>query len=281
MRILLTFLLGISLSWIASAAPFSFLPEDAPQSSAVVPGKTTEEEFNFVIKGISEIYETEIIKRGGILEVQKDWKNGKLNAEAEQIGNRWVLRLYGGFARYRNMNKDTFALVACHEMGHHLAGAPKFQKGMTWGSVEGQSDYFATAKCMRRLWEKDDNEKEIQGQSIPESLKTICYENWPSSLERFLCLRSGLASLEIGKLLAFLKRRASPKVETPDLRAVAETNQGHSKAQCRLDSFIQGSLCSVSAYEDFSDNSAIPGSCHPSLGHQIGTRPACWYKSAE
>lgn len=279
MNLILSLLFILSCS--VQAKTVSFLPKDAPQSFEKNLGDTTEEEFNHVIDGIAAIYEPEIMRRGGKLEILREWKNTKLNAEAEQIDNRWILRLYGGFARYRNMNKDTFALVACHEMGHHLAGAPKFQKGISWGSVEGQSDYFATSKCMRRLWENDDNEKEIEAQEIPDSLLKICQENWKSSAERFLCIRSGLASLGIGKLLAFLKRRASPRIETPDLSEVSETDQGHGRAQCRLDSFIQGSLCSVSAHEDFSNESDLPGSCHPRLGHKIGLRPACWYKSAE
>lgn len=270
--------ISLNLSW---AKTRTFLPEDASSVPENMVGTTTKDEFNSVIDRIAGIYRDEISSRGGNLEVIRDWKSGKLNAEAEQIGERWILRFYGGFARYRNMNKDSFALVACHEMGHHLGGSPKFQKGMTWGSIEGQSDYFATAKCLRRLWEKSNNEQEIKNQDIPISLKNLCAQSWASAQEYHLCLRSGLASLEIGKLLAFLKRRASPKVETPDPSGVKETDQGHPRAQCRLDTFIQGSLCEVSPYEDFSDESEIPGSCHGTLGHTKGLRPSCWYKSAE
>jgi Zn-dependent protease with chaperone function len=54
--------------------------------------------------------------------------------------------MFGGLARDPLVTKDGFSAVICHEIGHHIAGAPR--KGFSWASNEGQADYFATTKCL-------------------------------------------------------------------------------------------------------------------------------------
>ena len=54
---------------------------------------------------------------------------------------------------------DGMALVACHEMGHHMGGAPKIDGwyGSSWATNEGGADYYGTLKCARRFFAGDDN----------------------------------------------------------------------------------------------------------------------------
>ena len=84
--------------------------------------------------------------------------------------------MFGGLARHKLVTPDGFALVACHEMGHHLGGAPR--RG-GWASNEGQSDYYATTKCARRIWAEDNNAAIMQdriskGLEISEKAQQEC-----------------------------------------------------------------------------------------------------------
>lgn len=88
------------------------------------------------------------------------------NASAQRMGSTWVVNMYGGLARHNEITIDGFALVLCHEIGHHLGGAPKYGGFNTWGTNEGGSDYFATLKCLRRIFQNDDNTKAIENMTI-------------------------------------------------------------------------------------------------------------------
>lgn len=54
--------------------------------------------------------------------------------------------LFGGFIRLEGMSLDALALTACHELGHGIGGYPYKLSG---SSTEGQSDYFASSKCLK------------------------------------------------------------------------------------------------------------------------------------
>lgn len=58
--------------------------------------------------------------------------------------------LFGGFARLEGMTPDGLAVTGCHEIGHGLGGGPykNPSMGTEGSSVEGQSDYYATAVCL-------------------------------------------------------------------------------------------------------------------------------------
>src|SRR4051812_44237815 len=61
---------------------------------------------------------------GGELQVNYLWNNSTVNAFATREGNIWILNMFGGMARRKEMTPDGFTLVVCHELGHHLAGYP-------------------------------------------------------------------------------------------------------------------------------------------------------------
>ena len=71
-----------------------------------------------------------------------------VNANASQRGRTWIVNMYGGLARRPEITPDGFAMVLCHELGHHMGGFP-FVSG--WAANEGQSDLFATLSCGRIL----------------------------------------------------------------------------------------------------------------------------------
>ena len=80
-----------------------------------------------------------------------------MNAFAKQGASTWEVHMYGGLARHQAVTADGFALVVCHELGHHLGGAPQkvdWFGRLRWASNEGQADYWGTAKCFRKLLEE-------------------------------------------------------------------------------------------------------------------------------
>jgi len=69
-----------------------------------------------------------------------------------------------------------------------------------------------------------------------------------------------------------------PAFDTPDPNVVAETDDSHPATQCRLDTYLQGALCTKPVSEAFSDEDPAPGACTRSQGYAVGMRPLCWYK---
>ena len=103
----------------------------------------TEIEFNAVLDRLEKMYAPVIAKAGGNLKINRLWTDSTVNASAEQRGRTWLLNMYGGMARHPFMTVEGFATVACHELGHHLGGAPKIASwfGMNdWATNEGGAD---------------------------------------------------------------------------------------------------------------------------------------------
>lgn len=241
-------------------------------------GGITEEEFVRISTDLETLYAPEVSRRGGNLKVYKEWASDTMNAYAQREDGEWKVIMLGGIARHKHMTADGYALVVCHELGHHLGGVPRYDGiDIGWATSEGQSDYYSTMKCLRNYWKDSDNASAISGKDIPKTLLDECGKNWLWNREEALCLRSGMAGLSVSYVFAALAWNWSkPKFETPDLKEVKQTYSAHPKAQCRLDTYLQGSLCEVSMQEEMS--AETKGSCHEILGHKSGMRPRCWFK---
>ena len=238
----------------------------------------TEAQFNSVIDQVTEIYAPIVSEYGGKLEVVRKWTDGTVNAYAEQVGDVWKVSMFGGLARHKTITADGFALVVCHELGHHIGGAPRYA-GDDWASNEGQSDYFATTKCLRRVWQSEDNAAAVRGMNIPEALTAACNKAWPTPADRDICIRGGMAGDSVAKLFAALSwSMKAPKFDTPDPKQVTSTNDAHPATQCRLDTYFQGALCEKSFNEEIGQEDEVSGACHGSTGHTVGLRPRCWFK---
>ena len=61
------------------------------------------------------------------LKIEKKWSSATVTAGTyRDIRNKqWIINLYGGLARHPLITEDAYALVICHEIGHHIGGAPK------------------------------------------------------------------------------------------------------------------------------------------------------------
>ncbi len=234
-------------------------------------GGVTEEVFMKISTELENLYSADVSSRGGKLVVTKAWASTEVNAYAQREKEEWKVILLGGIGRHKFMTEDGFALIVCHEIGHHLGGVPRSDGiDIGWATNEGQSDYYSTMKCLRRYWKNADNARIISSLNIPETLRTKC-EN------EALCIRSGMAGLSAANVFADLAWFGKkPKFETPDTKIVKQIYSSHPKAQCRLDTYFQGSLCEASYNDEMT--SETEGACHESLGHKQGMRPLCWFK---
>ena len=260
-----------------------FLPENNLKISvdAKRVGGITEEQFNAVIDIYEELYTPIVKEQGGNLEIVRNWSDGTVNAYAQQIGSTWKVSMFGGLARHETITPDGFALVVCHEIGHHIGGAPRKVSPWSspWASNEGQADYFATLKCLRRAWQHENNEAIVRAMNVPAALTKACSAQHLWNRDYYVCVRGGMAGQSVSKLFQALRNQTTePKFDTPDTTVVTRTNDNHPATQCRMDTYFQGALCEADWREDVSASSEVTGTCHGTLGHTVGTRPLCWFK---
>lgn len=240
----------------------------------------TEEKFNQVLDDVEKVYGPIIDAMGKKLVVNRRWSDGTVNAYAQQSGSNWMVSMFGGLARHETITEDAFALVACHEIGHHIGGAPKKSSwfGSAWASNEGQADYWGTMKCLRKYFEKDDNIQVVSKMEIDPAASSKCKEVFSNAEDIAVCERSAMAGLSLGNLFRALRNQSVPvKFETPDNSRVSRTNDNHPDSQCRLDTYFNGALCDKLPTEDVSDTDYAQGVCTLE-NYTLGVRPLCWFR---
>lgn len=256
----------------------------------------TEEEFSQIIDDVTKFYKPIVELNGGVFRVNKLWSSSTVNAFARQTKmedgtTEWLITMYGGLARRPEVTKDAFALVVCHELGHHLAGYPFYPTSLQWAASEGQADYFATQACARKIWQEDYAKNASFRDSIDETAKEGCDSIWKTVEAQNLCYRITDAGRSLATLLAALGSKGAPKFDTPDERVVDKTNHRHPAAQCRLDTYFAGALCKTNydfsqisgklvkdgPYSVEAEKIATYYSCSTRRGWENGKRPRCWY----
>lgn len=286
----------------ASAAPArrTFMPEnDLGLEDAFFAGGITEAQFNAVVAAAERVYKP-LIKAnfGAKLVVEKRWSDSTVNAYADQSGTTWQVTMFGGLARRPEVTVDAFAMVLCHEIGHHIAGYP-FVGSRDWAANEGQSDVFANGACAAKVLAASvgeagelvgggDEAGEEAAAAIPERLRAACDAANDTAAKRAVCYRSIAAGKSLGDLLGALNgERVS--YDTPDKHVVSRTDNEHPAAQCRLDTYVASALCGASRWTD----TLIPGkrfsnrnsrdAQNEAFAHSCTTgaaaRPRCWFAS--
>jgi hypothetical protein len=239
----------------------------------------TKEKFEAIINRVYTNYSSIVASKGGTLEMDTNWDDDTVNAYASRTGSTWYVTMYGGFARHPLVTDDGFLLVVCHEIGHHLGGAPKFGNlGNTWASYEGQADYFGSLKCLKRILSNDDNQAIVAKMTIDPEAKSKCEMVYKSGDEIALCERIAMAGKSLALLIGNLSGNSNIAFNTPDPFVVKETYDLHPWAQCRMDTYFSASLCDKAFSEDVSDKSPINGTCIKKDGYAVGPRPLCWYR---
>lgn len=261
--------------------------------NVAAPSNITEQQFNEIIDNVINYFQPIVKAHGATLVADKAWNDSTVNASAYQSGGTWYVNMYGGLARRPEVTPDGFALVVCHELGHHLAGYT-FGSGWTWAANEGQSDYFATHECAKVIWGREFQRNEaFRRFNAPAIVEQKCAQAWPGNTNaQGWCERASAGGLSLATLLAALGNSPAPKFETPDTKVVSRTDNNHPAAQCRLDTYFAGALCNKAFDINIipsrnhpsgqtsaaAEQEAMKYSCFAKEGFTIGTRPLCWFK---
>lgn len=287
-----------SLLLTATASQNTLCPGFAPENDMQIPvtkafdglikstpmqtGGIGEADFNNAVDRVMKAFEPEIKAAGAKIQLNMMWSNATVNASTNRTGNVWQFNMYGGLARHPKISIDAFTAVVCHELGHQIGGAPKntmFWFKKLWSTNEGQSDYFAMTKCLRRVFTASETAELMRTETIDDDAKAECNKAWSNPADADLCKRSAMASKSLAETLASLRpNSATVNFMTPDQNVVKKTFNGHPAAQCRLDTYFQGALCTVDASVAFSDIDLKKGAC-TELDHEVGNRPRCWLKA--
>lgn len=255
-----------------------FMPDNTMQIAigSKMANDMTKETFVGAIDHVAEMFQPFFAKVNAKLTVNKLWDDNTVNASASQGRNgNWIVNMYGGLARHQMVTVDGLILVLCHEIGHHLGGAPKYQGGRNWASAEGQSDYYGSLKCFRRVVANEDNVAIVAKMQIDPEVTKQCQATYTTENEIAVCQRTSMAAYSVSKMMAGTK---VINFTTPDLSQVSKTNENHPAVQCRLDTFFQAALCIKSIDEDLTSNDPTIGACSAKDGLKTGLRPTCWYK---
>jgi len=237
----------------------------------------TEELFNQIIDDVEKYYSPIISAFGAELYVERNWDDSTVNAYASQEGSTYKVAMFGGLARRDEITPDGFAMVVCHELGHHIAGWPYVQ---SWAANEGQSDYFAMQACAKNLWKNQYAENAEAVNYVDPYAKKLC--DVYSKQDIGICYRSMSAGYSLATLLGALNNQ-KVNFQTPDKSIVKRTYNQHPKAQCRLDTYVAGTLCAMTW-----NDSVIPKNAKESAkylctstdqtNYAITARPRCWFQ---
>lgn len=259
-------------------------PEDGQLTSFGLVSGITEPTFNAVLDRAEEVYAPLLKARGIQLELKRLWKNGTVNASAEQRSrNVYTVNMYGGLARHPVMNEDGLLMVVCHELGHHLGGAPTYGGWRNgWASSEGQADYYGSMKCFKELFTEQEHLDWYAEGVFESTVDEACREVYPDKVERAACVRASEAGMILALFFTDLRRSAnSVDYSTPDTKSVRRTNLSHPAPQCRLDTYFQAALCPKYSDEDFDSNNPFIGACNGFEGWELGVRPGCWFNEGQ
>lgn len=238
-------------------------------------GNMSEWDFNNIISNVQSSMGGISQMTGRQLVINGEWTNSEVNAYATLQGNTRLVVIYGGLARRQEVTPDGLAMVICHEVGHHLGGFPFVE---SWASNEGNSDYYTTLSCARVLWGNQPEENAQSALYIPQYPKSLCDRAWGTENERNLCYRTMLAGKSLGDLLATLGN-GYVQFETPDRTVVRQTVHTHPQAQCRLDTYMSGSLCNSRWNHGKiprTESEIYQSSCKE-IPYSMGARPRCWF----
>jgi hypothetical protein len=268
--------LSLCAHWVK---PGALASADSQTKTSQTKTGLSKTEYDSVLSKIDRLYRDEFKALGGTLAIHSYWESNSIDARALELGWMWSITMYGGLARHPLMTKDAFTLVACHEIGHHLGGAPN--KILSPLASEGAADYYATLKCSRRFFADEDNLSALKKTGVNKYLASECRKEFSNAKDAAICMRSGMAGMQLAKALQAVNGDTTPiHFQTPDQKfPLLFSRQAHPRAQCRLDTFLNGARCPVPVTERLSESSYWPGTCdRENEPANTGSRPRCWFK---
>lgn len=251
----------------------SFVPFDVQFKELGFTASMTKSQFDASVKKFETVYKPIFEKNGKSLRIQKFWTDDTVNASINCTGGNCTMYMYGGMAKA--LRSEGFEMVLCHEAGHALGGYPFYDNDDM--SNEGQSDYFASISCARKLWIYDDNR--FYRAKISAKAREFC-DTIKYTASKQLCDKTMFGAYDVSKLLAKLGNEPVPSFSTPDPDTVLQTSDAHPAAQCRLDTYVAGATCLANMPDNVipqNKSVAYMYSCSVQNGMPIGQRPGCWY----
>lgn len=263
-----------------------------PENNRYIPvglkatGGITEVQFNRVMDKMQALYTKTVEKTGNKFVIERNWTDGTVNAYAHQkTPGVYTIAMFGGLARHQAVTEDAMALVACHELGHHIGGAPKKTDGMGkayWATNEGQADFWGGMKCLSHYLENENNVAVVKTMSVPAEVTKNCQMIYKNSNEVAICQRVAMAGFAVGRMFNDLMGETTlVNFNTPDKNVVQTTYHSHPDSQCRLDTYFQSALCDKGFGIEVSQTDENTGVCSLRNGDKIGNRPFCWFKPQE
>ena len=238
----------------------------------------TEVEFYEAIDKVIKVYRPVVEGMGNTLIVRKDWSNLKESSFTKREGEdekEWIISIHGYDARFKNSSQDAVSFVVCHELGHHFGGLPlKNSFNNNWAVSEGQSDYWAFNKCLRKVFKKDKNTELVKKLNVTSDMRKKC-KAFTVTEDRAICQRMMVAIEH-----TYFVQNFDAELFESDTSEVEQTYTEHPKAQCRVDTLVAGALCGIDAYYKNDNISELNGNCNPFNGPTVGKRPRCWFKPA-
>lgn len=247
----------------------------------------TKDQFDQAINDVEAIYNEIVSTHGGTLKVVRNWDDGTVNAFARQTNGDWEVHMFGGLARHETVTPDGFALVVCHELGHHLGGAPRKMDWfgqVRWAANEGQADYWGISKCFRKLLEKrGDSLDVVKTMTVDAEVTKVCDDKYGVGQEESaICVRSAYAGRSLSSLFHSLRGLTDElSFSVKDPAVVTSTDHAHPLPQCRLDTYFSAAACDVASSVDTDMEDPTIGTCNRVKGDVTGVRPLCWYNPSQ
>ena len=272
-RLLLALFAVASFCQIAQGATHSFMEENNLHLESDLTGDETygisRNTFNEIMAKAEKIFAPIVANLGGVLDIQGDFTDSTVNAYASREGNTYIVRMFGGLAKRKEITPDGFAMVVCHELSHHIGGIPLYA-GEEWASNEGNSDYVASLNCMRKMFADDTTDVKSLDPIAVNKCKAV-YKG--QDLRSCYHILAGAKSC--ADLLAALNGETVSFGKTSKV-VVRKTMDTHPPAICRLQTYVAGALCSAKW-----DDSMIPSTKEEAYRVSCPTgeyaRPRCWY----
>jgi hypothetical protein len=194
-----------------------------------------------------------------------------------ELQNKWAEISIGSaiFKNHSELTEDGYAAILCHELGHVFAGAPLYLKDGANLSTEGQSDYWAAAVCLKKLFTRYPRMNSAKPNPY---LVTNCDSQFASKREQRLCYRIAAAGMNVmtvlhRSLIDVIQNDPVGFYKKPDF-SIKETlfSDRYPTLQCRAETYAAGAFCKSSDIKW--SNGVINWNCED----EISKRPSCWFK---
>lgn len=176
------------------------------------------------------------------IEIQGSWDNDTVNAQAMRFDESKLVVIYGGLARERTTTVDSFTVMVCHEVGHHLGGKPYFPAmgGAAWAAGEGAADYYSMQSCFNKLAPSIVEQKVTLPDVYENDIQRIC----GNQSNVAVCRRALIAGIIVAKLQwqVLPNETAEPSLSTTDPKQVKTVSLEYGSPQCRLDTFVASAI---------------------------------------